>query len=295
MGMKKFVVMSVTAEPWRYTVPAGMAARLWRWCGYAPVVLKYIEQDDHWGDVVPSRALAELESLGARIVPVPMFSAPLFMPETESDENRHRRARFDAITAARRYAAAMMFEPADYVMIGDADMLMLRADYLQINRAKRFGSWGVDFFKHSLDRWPSCYQGALSSVWREIMRPASDDIAAETIMHMVRTCPVVDDRGEKWCCETGFGVELRNWSGYPDAIQKETRGQYTYMGRLDYRHMYTPINPIDYHIRQEWVKDAAWSCLHTHAVQIPEPVWSELDAYRNECLALAKESTDDGR
>jgi len=158
-------------------------------CGY-PVVASNVEpyrwlasgsKDDgilvgnegEWDKPREQRALAELERAGSRIERIPWLPVPAWSHAPH----------FHAATACRRPAAALLVDPDDYVVLGDADMLLLDGTYLSPDPAKRLQIWCFDAYEGHA-RYPSCYQGAAATTWRELLNLSSTALAAATWEHM---------------------------------------------------------------------------------------------------------------
>lgn len=283
----KYAILAVDPEQYRYYVPCGMSARLWALAGFRPAVMKFGPQTG-WEAPLARRALAEMVACGATIRDIDLFRVPPW-----SDNQR-----FHCITASRRLAAALWYDPGSYVVLGDADMLLLNPDYLQLAPDKSLHVWGVDMYQHpedlapgALPRWPACYQGATSRVWREIMRPACIDVAHATYIHMDRTKEFADlHYGGKWNCEPGMHAELHVWPGAPDAIQMVRRREkgHQHGGRLYIRERLCPQDPIDCHIRNDWRSPNDWDLFLSRSPRIPAPVKAALCRYRDDCLNIIR-------
>lgn len=270
--MDRYALLVVTPQQPRYFVPAVFSARLWSWAGFRPVVYAL---GDWSGTALTARVLSMLRGLAEvrqrRLPPVCRWSHhPLF----------------HAATAPRRLWAALEFEDAAYVMLGDADMLLLDNQYLNGLSAVALQVWGADMYDEAESRWPACYQGGTAAVWRAVMQPGSTDPEVATLCHMERTREYAESRFGKWDCEPGFHAELAQRSG---AVPVETfrRGPLgAYKGRLYVRRpVLLPTRPVDCHIRGDWFADGKWALLGEHRGRVPGHVWDAMCRDRAAILA----------
>jgi len=281
----KYALLAVDPAQYRYYVPCGMSAILWRWAGYRPFIMQFGPADG-WNKPLASRALEEIKKTDPIIKEIELFDVPAW------SQNRI----FHCITGGRRIAASMWFDPFSYVILGDGDMLLLNDDYLIPEPTMSFHCWGVDMF-HKEDRrfprWPSCYQGATAGVWKEIMRPSSDDLAKATYDHIEQTKPYVDEHfKEVWNCEPGFHAMLSKWHGYRKYCYMAKRQHLEYSGRLYVRTHMVPKDPVDCHIRNDWRQDMHWEILMNHSPRVPDHIKKQLCSYRDDCLQILRDTRD---
>lgn len=282
-----YALLAVDPAQYRYYVPCGMSAILWQWAGFRPFIMQFGPMD-LWDQPLAQRALEEIKKTDPIIKEIELFDVPAW------SNNK----RFHCITGSRRLAASMWFDPHSYIMLGDGDMLLLHDDYLIPEPTMSFHCWGVDMFhedEREFPRWPSCYQGATSGIWREIMKPASDDLAKATCDHMNQTKQYALEhyRGQ-WNCEPGLHAMLSQWHGYPRyCYQGKRKGKPTEYGRRLYlRQRWTPADPVDCHIRNDWRQNMHWELLMQHSPRVPSDVKKRLDNYRDDCLQILRDMKD---
>ena len=283
----KYALLAVDPAQYRYYVPCAMSAILWRWAGFRPFIMKFGPMDG-WQEQLAQRTLEEIEKTNPIIKEIELFPVPAWSGNQ----------RFHCITGSRRLAAGMWFDPHSYIMLGDADMLLLDNDTLIPEPSMSFHCWGVDMFhedEREHPRWPSCYQGATAGIWKEIMRPSSDDLAKATYDHMEATKEFVDAhyRGH-WNCEPGFHAMLSQWRGYPKYCWqgKRKNNGICYGRRIYLRDNLIPRDPMDCHIRNDWRQDMNWDTLMDNTPRVPSNIKTQLCNYRNDCLQILRDMKD---
>lgn len=240
--MNRHALFSTTAD--HYCAAAPLSALAWAHFGWTPVAMLIGEG---WDRPLPSLVRCELERIG-QTVRVGSFEVPSWSHVP----------RFHMATACRRPAIPLIFAPDDYVVLGDADMILLDGKYLAPS-SKPFNQYFANVYDGvypaGVVRYPSCYQAATARTWGEILSPRGSSIAEVTVDHMERSRGYENRYGTNWDCEQGFHNFLDPWiAAHPDGIalhHKRNRLQ-----KDDY-----PAFPVDCHIRQNMADEKLWGNL----------------------------------
>lgn len=202
--MTRYVVLATDSAP-TYAVWAPVAARLWRRCGYTPILL--VEDGPAWREpaqAVIYDAMIEGAHLGA------------WIPRTGelTIANTMRCARLVA-------AAVPGLEPSDFILTSDVDMIPLAPAFFQrtepflVLRAM-FNVWLATKVivnnRPNIDlthvwagnfRFPLCYSGASVEIWREMVPEILVGDPAASLAQLV----------------AGTGA----WPAHPDAVDLDER------------------------------------------------------------------------
>lgn len=297
--MNRIVIISCSGQSPAYSLPAAWTARLWNAAGWDTVALVMGHgKDPLWETPRSAMSLREIEA-AARVVGIGNGRDP-WLPVPSWSHNPG----FHACTGCRRVAAATMFGPDDYILIGDADMLPLDVSGIVPSDDDKFTVWGADYFErcnYKWTRWPTCYQGAKASVWKEIMKPRCSSFEAEFFDHMERTKDHSAARygfhspgNAHWDCEPGFHAMHDQWDGREartvlhNRMPNERRlvlGDYAKVG-CDHAARYVEPDPIDCHVRDRWLSNANWQVLMDHSPRVPAEMKRMFTELRKEYMAL---------
>lgn len=185
-------------------------------------------------------------------------------------------------------------QPGDrYVLTSDADMWPLDRAWLN----QRAGDFTVLYANaYGGQRWPICYLGAAASAWREVMRPAADDVSRAA-------AALLDDglgRGASpdasWNFdENAFARRFLAWSRFSRAgliPREQSRGiagrriDRADTDRSDWRPPASIDGLIDAHVGRPGWSDANWSRYYpVLAAALGPAAATDLAAYRAEFLA----------
>lgn len=192
---------------------------------------------------------------------------------------------FHAATMCRRIAAAILprFNAEDYIIIGDADMLLLNPSYFTCHPpAHGLTVWGSDFFDPYPNgdvHYPTCYLGATNEDWRTIMACGDGTVEEETVGLFNDTAEYAaavqgrwgEDQYPKQDCEPAFHALLRECE-HEMNIHEYPRAHLPLAGRLvagKGEVIPAGFDPIDCHIRDRWQNDEVWESLIQHSKRLP--------------------------
>lgn len=122
---------------------------------------------------------------------------------------------------SRLYAACSMKYPDSYFLTSDADMLPLSREWF--NRRQEGKTLDIKCPKCGVNKYPVCYIGASSVVWREFMNLKSDtevSVKDQIEIQLKTDLKAGGDAFTEWCYdEELLSRKIREWNGHPSSCQ----------------------------------------------------------------------------
>lgn len=169
------------------------------------------------------------------------------------------------VNIIRLYAGCLSLPDDDYIIIGDADLWVLKPSYiLNKDNSKLVNLWFSNAFKGKPElQFPMCHVGATVKVWREIMNVNTNtDISDACKKHLDKDLGVGKDN-DVFFNEKYFGTKLKLWNE-----------NYKSVCQLIPRNLSGPAFPRDRLDRSKWKLERVNECIDAHLPRDPIIRWN---------------------